>query len=785
MPERKAQERFRSRRKSRGGSRLGSTRAPMLAVVMAGVAIILVFGSPAAGKRLSTAASGGTVLSHTTIRLPVSQQTLDVTKIRDEATGQIQVVARNAQGQVVDLNAAQAQEDTARQARYGKLDPALAERLNGLGPAQTTPVSIWLNIPDPQVTRTADLSADLSAVESYMASRRQSVLNDLAQLGVHADVPRYAPAVFASLNPGQIRRIARNPDVATVYGPTDNTVFQDDAATTERANSIWAAGNLGFGTSVRPAVHEDDGVSDFNPFLNNASHPVIYYCSSFNIICPSGKAINLEGGHASRVAGAIASTHALFRGIAPAAQLILSENSQTFADADLVRANEWGRGNGADPTNMSWGQRCPNGGQNFMSRYVDWAEKVLGQTFTISAGNQDPLCPTDFFVSAPGLAWGPITVGAFGDSNDGFWNNDFQSGFSRFVDPATGQVKPEVEAVGQDLCLTNTTSIDCANAGTSFSAPQVAGQVADMLARRPGQNQWPETNKAAVLASAYHDVIAGTDRDGLGGVVMNNSDNAYRNGQFFNNFLAGGSTTDIDHLVSLVVGQRVKVAISWDSNSNPGGGTDVMNDDIDLHVLAPGGAFVCGSFSVANAWESCEFTAPVTGTYTFREHLFANPLPYSTFIGMAWTIRSIPNICSPPARSFPAAGGTFFNLSTANGPTYFDAYAGWGFNQTGRTQLFGYFNSAPHNLTFADTNANIDLHALQFPSCAAQPIVPTVLGNAFNSLTLVNAPAGTYYFVGDGFNGFVGTDTFSLTVAAPTSATSSVKSDSATPPSGR
>jgi hypothetical protein len=755
----------------------------MLAVGMTGLVVMLLFGGTAAGKRLSTA--DVTVLSQTTIRMPVTQQTLDVTKVRDEATGQIQVVAHNTQGQVVDLNAAQAQEDAARQARYGKLDPALADRLNGVGPANTTPVSIWLNIPDPPATRTDDVSGDLSAVESYMAPRRQSVLNQLAQLGVQADVPRYAPAVFTSLTPGQIRRIAQNPDVATIYGPAEYTHFQDDAATTERANWIWAIGNLGFGTSSRPAVHEPDGVSDTNPFLNNASHPVIYYCSAIIAGCPSGKNTGAFGGHASRVAGAIASTHALFRGIAPSAQVILSENSQTFADADLVRANEWGRGNGADPTNMSWGTTCPNGGQTFMSRYVDWAEKVLAQTFTISSGNTSGCATGDFNVSAPGIAWGPITVGAFGDSNDGFWNNDFQSGFSRFVDPLTGQNKPEVEAVGQDLCLTNNSSTDCGNAGTSFSAPQVAGQVTDMLARRPGQNSWPETNKAAVLASAYHDITAGTDRDGLGGVVMNNTDNAYRNGQFFNNSMAGGSTTDIDHPVALVAGQRVKVAISWDSNSNPGGGTDVMNDDIDLHVLAPGGAFVCGGFSVANAWESCEFTAPTTGTYTFREHIFSSPLPYSTFIGMAWTIRSIPDFCSQPARTFPSLGGTFSNLSTANGPTYFDAYSGWGFSQTGREQVFIYSNSTPHNLTFTDTNANIDLHALQFPSCGAQPIVPTVLGNAFNSLTLVNAPAGRYVFVGDGFAGFVGTDTFSLTVSAPTSATSSVQSDSATPPPGR
>jgi len=783
MQEGQGQHRFWWRGQSRRGSRLGRTGATLLAVGVMGFVAALVFGGAAAAKRAS--ATDATVLSRTTIRLPVTQRTLDVTKVRDEATGQIEVVAHNAQGQVVDLNAAQAQEDAARQARYGKLDPALADSLNGLGPAKTTPVSIWLNIADPPIVRTGDLSADLAAVEGYIASGRQGVLDELGQLGVQASVPRYGPAVFASLTPGQIRRLAHNPDVSTIYGPTDYTVFQDDAGTTERAFSIWASGNLGFGTSSRPAVHEPDGVSDINPFLNNATHPVIYYCSSINALCPVGKNTGGGGGHASRVAGAIASTNALMRGIAPSAQVILSENSQTFSDSDLVSANEWGRGNGADPTNMSWGTICPNGGQTFMSRYVDWAEKVLAQTFTISSGNTSGCATGDFNVSAPGVAWGPITVGAIADTNDGFWNNDFQSPFSRFVDPLTGQMKPEVEAVGQDLCLTNNTGIDCANAGTSFSAPQVAGQVALMLARQPGQHSWPETNKAAVLASAYHDISAGTDRDGLGAVVMNNSDSAYRNGQFFNNSFPAGATTDIDHTVNLVVGQRVKVAISWDSNSNPGGGTDVMNDDIDLHVFAPGGALACGSFSVANAWESCEFTAPVTGAYTFREHLFANPLPYATFIGMAWTIRSVPNICSAPAKTFPAAGGTFTSLSTTNGPTFFDSYAGWGFSQTGREQLFVYVNSAPHDLTFADTNGSVDLHALQFPSCASQPIVPNVLGNGFNSVMLVNAPAGTYFFVGDGFAGFVGTDTFSLTVAAPTSAASSVQSDSATPPTGR
>src|SRR6266498_6073582 len=117
--------------------------------------------------------------------------------------------------------------------------------------------------------------------------------------------------------------------------------------------------------------------------------------------------------------------------------------------------------------------------------------------------------------------------------------------------------KPEIVAVGQDRGTTSDTGITAGGVnGTSFSAPAVAGQVAQMLARRPGQNIWPETNKAAVLASAYHDVVAGTAQDGVGAVVMQNTDDTYRLGRFFNDCGAGcvpmlPADFPRDHLVSL------------------------------------------------------------------------------------------------------------------------------------------------------------------------------------------------------------------------------------------
>src|SRR5262249_13845818 len=160
--------------------------------------------------------------------------------------------------------------------------------------------------------------------------------------------------------------------------------------------------------------------------------------------------------------------------------------------------------------------------QTFMSRYVDWAVRNLAATITTSSGNAlgPVVCPSrDLQVSAPGVAWGAITVGAIHDGNTGFWSGDGMSSFSRWQNPdfAPGMEKPEVVAVGEDRRTTSISGIAAGGAnGTSFSAPAVAGQVAQMLTRRPGQNQWPETNKAAVLASAYHDIASGTAQDGVG-----------------------------------------------------------------------------------------------------------------------------------------------------------------------------------------------------------------------------------------------------------------------------
>ena len=116
----------------------------------------------------------------------------------------------------------------------------------------------------------------------------------------------------------------------------------------------------------------------------------------------------------------------------------------------------------------------------------------------------------------------------------------------------------------------------------------------------------------------------------------------------------------------------------------------------------------------------------------------------------------------------PSTGASYANVSTANGPTFFDTYPGWGTDQSGREKVFFYRNTASHNITFTDTNASIDLHIVRFSSCTVDPIVPTVIAQGTNKASVHSAAPGLYFLIGDGANGFVGTDTFRVTIGAPT-----------------
>jgi hypothetical protein len=299
----------------------------------------------------------------------------------------------------------------------------------------------------------------------------------------------------------------------------------------------------------------------------------------------------------------------------------------------------------------------------------------------------------------------------------------------------------------------------------------VAGIVSLLLQRRPGQTSWPETTKSAIVASTWHDIEAGTDRDGQGSPIIAAADDTYRLGRFRND--SGGATSfprTYNNFITGVTGQ-VKVATSWDSQSTGGAGTDVLGADLDLQVRRMSdNALMCSSASFNNAIETCTFSAVASQSYRAVILRFSSIVGWTgTFLGTAWSLRNVPNPCTaetlvsstPGIKSFPG-------LVTVHGSSYFDNYPGNTLGaQNGKERYLRLTLPTTRDLTISDTNGLLDLHVIRQGNCAAEPWTPLSVAHGANVIRVNNAPAGTYHIVVDGRNGAVGVTNLTVRITGP------------------
>lgn len=609
---------------------------------------------------------------------PLSRRTFQVVTVLDMRSGRFfDLLVDLSNGRIEeDIAAIQAAEERAYRARYGKLQPALYERLQTMCDDDTVPIAVWIagtshnhlaeqqaaafasltakypqarvalersgkpmDVDDPLLARQIETEYILLLTAQAM-TRTQPLIANLQQQGFVVTAYAGMPTLAATLPKHAIRQLARRNDVASIYliEMTPHPGL-DSAVPTSLAPAVWARGIDG--TNVTIGILEHGNVDRNNTYLHHA---------------PNSRTGGLGvQDHTTRVASAAASFHNTYRGIAYGATILSAGHSGP--ESDFVAALQWAFDQGAYVVNVSEGYQADNN-MNWTDRAFDYWARARLRTIAVLAHN------TGNSIRSPGKAWNIITVGATDDNNTVDWGDDQMAPYSAYINPTSpngDREKPEVVAVG-----TNVTALGVGNAivndsGTSFATPQVAGLAALLIHRNPMLASWPEASKAIIMASATHNITGPTGiptgqdlRDGAGAINAALADTVAQTrntsdvnpctvscwwGLIINNtnFPVG---TYLYRYFTVNKGDLVRVAISWWSNADTPTNNysfDRLDTDLHLGALDPDGQWAPGAWSAShdNNYELIEFVAPKSGTYRIAVYK-TRADEASNFLGIAF-----------------------------------------------------------------------------------------------------------------------------------------------------
>ncbi|MFF4837481.1 S8 family serine peptidase [Streptomyces sp. NPDC001315] len=248
------------------------------------------------------------------------------------------------------------------------------------------------------------------------------------------------------------------------------------------APDVWQAGYRGDGVKVAVL---DTGVDQTHPDLAGR----IAEAKDFSGSSGTGDVFG-HGTHvASIVGGSGAASGGRYKGVAPAAQLLVGKvlgDDGYGSESQVIAGMEWAASQDAKVVNMSLGSEEATDGTDPMSQALNELSRSTGTLFVVAAGNSGEQGTAT--VGSPGAADDALTVGAV-DRDDSL--APFSSRGPRLGDDVA---KPDVTAPGVGIVAARaagTTMGDpvdehyVAASGTSMATPHVAGAVALLAQRHP------------------------------------------------------------------------------------------------------------------------------------------------------------------------------------------------------------------------------------------------------------------------------------------------------------
>ncbi len=581
------------------------------------------------------------VINSVEAKYPLQDKTVSDFKVIDES-GKIYGITLDSSGQEVSSTQLRANEKTTNATRYGKLYPALAEKLANTATTQPLRVIIWLKetsqsetsrpAPNPGNTlraSEAQVNDFFKQVDARRAAAVQpivnSAVNKLRSLGTNISTEKYSPVVYANLTPQAIAQVANWDEVDQVYEDQKAKPTLNIARHTILADVVQNRGITGSGVQVGE-VEVGGRIATTNPYLVGVTQDTTYSCLS---------------SHSTGVAGIIRSTNPTYRGIAPNVSLWVggscpgSDGTAPFSQLQdrSTAAADWG----ARVLNLSLGGNS-NRQVDSAARFYDDMVINRFRTVVVAAGNEG----NSGNVLTPGVAYNIITVGSFNDRVTPNLISSFSSGLGP-VSTHSDRIKPEVVAPGNSISSTTTSSpwIGNIGSGTSFATPMVAGTAALIIQRNSSLAYWPEAVKAILMTTAVHN-ITGDARlstlDGAGGIFADRADDIAHGvggnwgAQSYN--CSAPTSSDVA-TISLTAGQRTRAAIAWDNDPSYSNYASQPGADLDLQIVNASGTVVASSASYDNTYEISDFTPSTTGTYKLRVHKYR--CDYSPrWLGWAW-----------------------------------------------------------------------------------------------------------------------------------------------------
>lgn len=258
--------------------------------------------------------------------------------------------------------------------------------------------------------------------------------------------------------------------------------------------AAWARGVDGKGVKIAVL---DSGIDATHPDFAGRIGASMDFTGSGDTVDQSGHGTHV----ASIAAGTGAASGGRYRGVAPAADLVIGKvlNADDAGyESWIIDGMEWAASSGADVVNLSLGGPVTKG-DDPMSQALDALSAQYHTTFVVAAGNTGPDEPGTDDVTSPGAAAAALTVGAVTKA-DHLWAG------SRGGLMGDAYIKPDIAAPGASITAAQAAgtgpegSSYTTKTGTSMATPHVTGSVALIAQQHP---DWgPEQLKAALTSTA-------------------------------------------------------------------------------------------------------------------------------------------------------------------------------------------------------------------------------------------------------------------------------------------